>query len=240
MLRILVPAYFRPSGEGLRHWERLIDAARHAPVVAIVNPQSGPGAQLDPDYTRIIQEAVRSGVTCIGYISTRYGKRPPAEVREDIDRWNSFYPDVHGFFFDEQAEHHRHVNHYRALTRYSRRSLHDPLVVSNAGLMCSPDFFTRHATDVICVSENSRPPEASPLPDWLRNVPRHRICVLAHSQATDHDVRRSVASAVAQEIGFLYVTDDVLPNPWDRLPSFWDQLVREVRAVNEPVASMVH
>ncbi|MFO0889189.1 MAG: hypothetical protein U0790_08620 [Isosphaeraceae bacterium] len=37
-LGLLVPAYFYPAGEGLKSWERLIEAAGKVPIVAVANP----------------------------------------------------------------------------------------------------------------------------------------------------------------------------------------------------------
>ena len=34
--------------------------------------------------------------------------------------------------------------------------------------------------------------------------------------------------AASRNVGTLYVTDDVLPNPYDRLPSYWDQLLAAI------------
>ena len=45
---LLVPAYFYPAGDGLQHWDDLLAAADRVPIVAIVNPASGPGKAADP------------------------------------------------------------------------------------------------------------------------------------------------------------------------------------------------
>ena len=51
-VRLLVPAYFYPSGEGLAAWKRMMEF-RGAPIVAIVNPDSGPGKKADENYREI-------------------------------------------------------------------------------------------------------------------------------------------------------------------------------------------
>jgi hypothetical protein len=38
----------------------------------------------------------------------------------------------------------------------------------------------------------------------------------------------TVARSKALGAGWIYVTDDVLPNPWDQLPSYFDRLVQLV------------
>jgi len=38
--------------------------------------------------------------------------------------------------------------------------------------------------------------------------------------------------AVQRNAGGIYITDDVLPNPWDRLPNYWTSLVQAVAMIN--------
>ena len=102
-MRLLVPAYFYPAGKGEKEWERLLAAPEEAGVVAIVNPASGPGRRVDANYTKVLEQAKKSKVTLIGYVSTSYGKRKTEEVKGDVDQWVRFYPGIQGIFFDEQA-----------------------------------------------------------------------------------------------------------------------------------------
>jgi hypothetical protein len=101
-VRLLVPAYFYPSGQGLKSWEQLLAAAGKTPIVAIVNPASGPGKQVDEHYRALLLRARRSKLTLIGYVTLGYARRPVADVKADVDRWLSFYPEIGGIFFDEQ------------------------------------------------------------------------------------------------------------------------------------------
>ncbi|MCE9525960.1 MAG: spherulation-specific family 4 protein [Planctomycetales bacterium] len=85
-MRLLVPAYFYPAGKGEKEWERLLAAPEEAGVVAIVNPASGPGRRVDANYTKVLEQARRSKLTLIGYVSTSYGKRKTEEVKADVDQ----------------------------------------------------------------------------------------------------------------------------------------------------------
>jgi hypothetical protein len=42
-LKMLVPAYFYPAGDGLLEWDKLIEAAKTTDIIAIMNPNSGVG-----------------------------------------------------------------------------------------------------------------------------------------------------------------------------------------------------
>ena len=57
---LLVPAYIYPAGEGLTAWNDLIAAADKVPIVAIINPASGPGTQVNPEIKAVFERANRS------------------------------------------------------------------------------------------------------------------------------------------------------------------------------------
>ena len=119
-LKILVPAYFFPAGAGLEDWDRLIEAAAQVSIIAIVNPDSGPGEKPNPDYADVVTRAKKAGVEVIGYVNTGYGQRPRPEIEADIDRWIQFYPDIRGYSSTHRpgAE---HVDLYVALRAFCGR-----------------------------------------------------------------------------------------------------------------------
>jgi hypothetical protein len=45
-------------------------------------------------------------------------------------------------------------------------------------------------------------------------------------------MEQSIRRAAQWKVGYVFVTDDVGPNPYDRLPSYWDAEVEAVRRVN--------
>ena len=77
-------------------------AAERVPLVAILNPNSGPGAGRNSDYVNAIQALRVSGGRVIGYVSSAYTTRAAEEVRGDIDRYYSFY-EIDGIFIDEMT-----------------------------------------------------------------------------------------------------------------------------------------
>lgn len=58
--------------------------------------------------------------------------------------------------------------------------------------------------------------------------------MLAHTTASAADMRAAIDLAIQRNIGFVYLTDDVLPNPWDTLPSFWQDERDTLEAQNNP------
>jgi Spherulation-specific family 4 len=232
-LRLLVPAYFYPVRDGLKDWQRLSDAAVDVPIVAIVNPASGPGKKVDATYQDVLAKARKAGVTLIGYVSTSYAKRPAADVKADVDRWVEFYPNIQGIFFDEQTSRADKVDYYADLAQHARGKIDKALIVANPGTVCASEYLTKPTADVVCVFEHHTEFDKFKLPTWAEKLPAERFAALPYKTADAELMRTRVAAAVSGKIGYLYVTDDEGNNPWDRLPTYWPDLVEAVKQVNK-------
>ncbi|MFN3650878.1 MAG: spherulation-specific family 4 protein [Armatimonadota bacterium] len=231
-MQLLVPAYFYPAGKGLEDWNRLIEAAKRVPVTAIVNPATGPGEKTDPTYTAVLDRAERGGVRLIGYVSTSYARVPTDQARKDIDVWTRLYPQVRGVFMDEQVSAADRIDYYRELYSHVRRRYPEGRSFSNPGTLCDPGYLTRPATDVACLFENRTGFDALQLPNWARAIGRTRIAALAYQVPDAAQMTRYFAKASKEGIGHFYVTDAAGVNPWDRLPSYWNEEVALVERTN--------
>lgn len=230
-VKLLVPAYFYPAGEGLQTWHKLIAAGAKTPVVAIANPNSGPGTAIDPAYTKVIREAQGAKVIVIGYVSTSYAKRTAADIKHDIDEWLKFYPSIQGIFFDEQTSEAAKSDFYLDLAQYARKKIPRAFIVTNPGTNCAEEYFSKNVADTICVIENGEGLEKYTPPTWTKKYPAERFYGLAYHVSKVEGLRTSIQAASQKHLGYVYVTDDKLPNPWDTLPPYWDA---ELQAVNAP------
>lgn len=238
-VRLLIPAYFYPGGEGLKHWDRLFASARampDVPQVAIANPNSGPGEKIDDNYTTVLKRAKQAGILLVGYVSTRYAMRSLPEVKADIDRWLEFYPVIQGFFLDEQTSDTSKVDYYRDLTAYAHSRLSRSLVITNPGTTCVPEYVTRASVDTVCLYENKTGFNDFHLPDWTKGMPAKRFAVLPYQIAEEALMRATVQKAVKDGAGYLYVTDASGVNPWDRLPTYWEAELKLIQSINGPRA----
>ncbi len=234
-LRLLVPAYFYPASKGLTHWDNLLAAADKVPIVAIVNPASGPGRRVDPNYVAIFDRAKQTKIRLIGYVSTSYAKRTIADVQADVDGWLKLYPGIQGIFFDEQTSAAEHVPYYAALYKYVREEKKLSLVVTNPGTVCDEAYLSHPAADVVCLFENRTPFTADRLPEWSAKYAAEHVAVLPYNVQSADAMRACLRTAAARNVGYLYVTDDSGRNPWDRLPTWWTEEVEAVRAANHAV-----
>jgi hypothetical protein len=235
-LTILVPAYFYPVEQGLEDWNRLIKASHQVSITAIVNPASGPGKEVDPNYIKVFELAAKEPVTLIGYVTTSYCKRPIEDVKADVDRWLKFYPNIVGIFFDEQASGAEFVEYQATLYKYVRVDKKRQLVITNPGTVCAEGFLSKPATDSVCLFEGPQPLDPKGLPVWSKNYKPMQIVALSYKVKTLDSMRECIHNAVGNNVGYFYVTDAEGANPWNRLPAYWDEEVAAFRTA-KPNAS---
>jgi hypothetical protein len=214
----IVPLYTYPNDPS---WAAIVTAHAAHPtvrVVAIVNPDNGPGAAKLGAFTTGIGKLVAAGIDVIGYVATGYAAKSAASVEAEIDAWRSFYPQVSGIFFDEQSDDAADVAYYRARSQYAKaRGL--AYTVGNPGTDTAEAYIG--ALDTMLIYESKGLPTVSKLGGWHAKYAPLNFGVIPYGAALDaafvRDARRFV--------GFVYVQNDDLPNPWDTLPPFFGDLL---------------
>jgi hypothetical protein len=215
----------------LAEWDRLLKCPDPASVVVIANPASGPGKTRDRNFTDVLERARRREVPVIGYVSTKHGGRKPAEVREDVDLWVRLYPDIGGIFFDEQASDEDHVEYYASLYAYAHKYPRLALVVSNPGTECAEGYLARPAADASCLAEAGKNCDNYRPPPWAEGYAASRFAALVYH--VDAAQMPQCAQGMADKrVGYCYVTDGKMPNPWSRLPGYWEKELEAVQQIN--------
>jgi hypothetical protein len=231
----MVPAYFSPRPGG--DWDRLAVAARRVPLIAIVNPASGPGSSADSRFTSAIQGVRTAGGRVTGYVSTAYGKRAVADAEADILRYHQWYT-LDGFFLDEMANDGAAVSvaYYQELHDYIQRLKPTYHVTGNPGTQTAEIYVSKPTVDTVVTFENGSGYPGYVASAWTKKYPAYRFCHLLHSVPSTASLTNAVQLAQARNAGFLYVTDDVLDNPWDTLPTYWDTELNLIEAANRAAA----
>ncbi|HVY32077.1 MAG TPA: spherulation-specific family 4 protein [Polyangiaceae bacterium] len=212
----IVPLYSYPDAPA---WSALVKAKQAHPnvdVIAIVNPDSGPGANVDAAFTDGIAKLVAADIVPIGYVSTNYTKRDQSAVNGDTDQWHELYPAVQGIFFDEQSSQSGDEYFYSAVAGHARTQALD-LSVGNPGTGVPNSFLS--TVDVMLVYESAGTPTLNSLQKYASN--RERYGIIPYAAALDV----SFVKSATQSVRYVYLTDDDLPNPWDSLPSYFDDLL---------------
>jgi hypothetical protein len=222
-LEAVVPAYFYPSGTGLTYWNQMTTAAA---------TNSGPGAASDPNYASAVDALRAGGGKVIGYVHTSYGTRSSATVLAEVNSYASFY-NLDGIFVDEMDNTLGSLNYYTGLYS-SIKTAHPTLTVfGNPGTTTLEPYLTGPAADVLAVFEGDGANYLGYTPSsWNFNYDRSHFANLIYNVSTAAVMQSDVALAAARNAGYVYVTDDNLPNPYDTLPSYWDQEVSKIAELN--------
>lgn len=234
---VIVPFYLYPNNpytdpvclaffDLLRRFHRV-------PVIVVVNPASGPGTQKDLNWSAFIRIARACGATVLGYVSTGYAAHPEAEVKASIDAWGTLYADtpLDGIFLDEQTFEtgpggtgDAYVQLYRRYTDHCHAKGYYP-VVSNPGVPQQAAYFKVNTGDIIVTYENSTYPTEASLHgnfvDGFVDFSYRRRALLVYGQTAFSAPDLKLLCKYAR---WIYVTHDVLPNPWDSLPPYLENI----------------
>ena len=210
---IIVPLYTYPGGT----WDTVVKTKNNhpaVPIVAIVNPANGPGGSKDSNYVSGIAQLKAAGVVVIGYVSTAYTSRSLTAVKGDIDKWGSWYG-VDGIFFDEQTNWAGGESYYTQAGDYAE-SKGLGFTVGNPGADSLPSYLS--TVDVVLIYESPGLPNLSNYVSWGSSA-KDQLGMIPFSVSS---LPTSWLKDATGFIGWVYVTSDGLPNPWDSLPTYFD------------------
>ena len=221
-----VPAFFPPSD-----WNRAAVGGT-GPAVMILNPASGPGTAPNPEFRTAVQRAKANGSRVIGYIGTNYGLRPLWQSELYIRQYREWYG-VQGVFLDQSpTSGTAQIGYYRTLARYIHRLSPGAPIWLNPGVY--PDRAYMSVGSVVMAFEGSYQSYLGlKVPKWARHYPPDRFAHTIYA-ATRHDLTDAVRLSIHRDAGYVFVTDDVTPNPYSALPSYWGHEAPSVAANCQP------
>ena len=227
--QVAVPAYIDPT-IGKATEAELDELASQAPTVAfiVLDPDNGPGTAPNEPYRVVIERARRAGIAVYGYVDSAYAKRPVAEGLTDIEHWAEWY-DLRNIFFDQVTSSEQSLAYYLPLAG----RVHDQggKVVFNPGIYPAENY--ARLADITVTFEGSYADyRKQTQAKWAEDLPPERFWHLVYG-TPEHDLEDALALTRDRRAGYAYITDDTLPNPWDRLPPYWRSQTREVVESNE-------
>jgi hypothetical protein len=221
---VIVPLYSYPGPT----WNALIEeknAHKSVPIVAIINPDSGPGTE-DPNYSTNVQNLQAAGITVLGYVSTNYGAKSMPTVESEIDSYHNWYH-VNGTFFDQMSNVPGNETYYGNLTKYVKS--HDmSMTIGNPGIDTLPSYVG--TVDNIVVYDNPGLPSISSLGGWHENFTETNFSLISYSAS---NINSTYVENATRYVQYLYITNSTLPNPFLTLPSYFDDLLKMLENVNE-------
>jgi hypothetical protein len=221
---IIVPGYFYPSPTTL--WDSASSTSGAVSYI-VANPANGPGTGLDGAYASAIARAQAAGVHVMGYVHTSYGQRSASAVKADIASWKQFYG-VTDIFFDEASDSPQYLSYYQGLADVvhatpGAKTMFNPGTNVDQGYMAMADIvniFEGTASDLARFTPAS----------WVASYPKSRFSYLLYGVTSSSSMTTLLTQTAAMGAGHVYITNDILPNPWDTLPSYWST---EVSLVNQ-------
>lgn len=211
-MKIIVPAYFHATSP---LWTNLI-AQSPAVEYAIINPNSGPGTVRDVNYANTVALAQARGISILGYVATTYAAKPLDAVRMEMQMYRDWYG-VDGFFFDEASSGSKDLPYFATLYAEARG-----IVVLNPGAY--PHKAYVEVADVLCVEERGTDvieDHSQATADWMQGQPPEKFFYIIFGVPTAAKMRRILKKASENNVGYVYITNDVLQNPFDTLPKYW-------------------
>lgn len=215
---VIIPLYTYPTSPT---WQEVIQAKianPPVPVMAVINPNSGPGGAQDQNYVGGINSLRSAGVIVLGYVHTSYAQRSLSSVEADIALYQKWY-NVTGIFFDEMSNAIGNENYYSSLNTYAK-SLGYTMTVGNPGASVPESYVG--TLNVLCIYENQGLPSTSGLLNWTGGNGKQNFATISYGVSSFNS---SLESAVSSYVGWIYITSAGLPNPYNMLPSYFSSEV---------------
>ena len=215
---VILPLYTDPPSN---YWDMVIDAKTlhpHVPMIVTINPDNGPGSFINQNYTQIIQKLKSAGITVLGYIPTDLGRKDSTEVMKNIDEYRIWYA-VNGILFDEMPTTTGKEGYYKSLNDFAK-SQGLTLTVGNPGAAIPESYVG--VLDNIIIYENAGLPDLQILQGWHLKYNKKNFSITPYDVAS---LNQPYVINATKYVGYIYITDHNLPNPWNCLPTYFNNLV---------------
>jgi Spherulation-specific family 4 len=220
---MVAPLYADPAPDSpfSAQWAGLIMAKLanpSVPVVAIVDPDNGPGTAEDENFAVGIDALHQAGIAVLGYVDTSYGRVPLSEIENETSSYRSWYH-VDGIFFDDMNGSSA-ADAYYANATLEVHSMGLNYTMANAGASVTTP--SRYLADSIVEYEHSG------LPDVLTTTNATAGAMIAYSVA-QLPPASWFAALHGHGIDWVWVTDQ--SNSYVTLPTYLGQEMQEVASV---------
>lgn len=214
---VILPLYVSPGNA----WHDVIqEKIKHhkVPLVVIINPLNGSGHVKNDNYADGIQKMQSRDISVLGYVYTDYGARNSTDIKNEITNYKNWY-NVNGIFFDQMSNVPGNEVYYADLTNFVK-SLGLTFTVGNAGVDTQPSYIK--TVDNIVIYENNTLPSISYLAGWHKNYDKHNFSIIAFGI---DGLDKSFVDNASNSVGYMYVTNGVLPNPFNSIPPYFTDLM---------------
>lgn len=253
-LEVLLPAYFSATGTS-SPWAALTLSAQSNPdvrITAIAKPSDGTlNSASTADATLLTALTAFKAVPgtsnkIIGYVATGSGSSGAlsvADVKATIDNYIRLYPgQLDGFFLDGMSTDSARLAYFQDIFTYIKgittgTSSVPPTVFGNPGTYPVAAYATVADTLVTYAGNAAAYTSVDPQPasTWVYGKNNSAQAMLVHTASTCTDMQSVVKNANRPRMntGFVYATNLTIGAPWSALPTYWQQLLGTVDAINK-------
>src|SRR2546425_23353 len=192
----------------------------NVPIVAKVNPSNGPGTAPDATHLNGFNKLKAAGITVLGYVSTGYARDPNKSIaisEGKIDAYKNWY-NLDGIFFDEISNNAADAPYYSTVSNYAKNVDGMKMTVCNPGTSIPQSDVG--VCDTFEIYESAGLASTSTLQSrtFYPNYDKHSFYMLAHT--TNSIIQTDVTDRIPY-VGYMYITNDVEPNPYDTIPPYF-------------------
>jgi hypothetical protein len=209
-----VPSYFY-SGT---LWDQAIDTSP-TPSVMFLNVDNGPGTGPVSHFQQLVQTAQQHGITVLGYVSTEYTAVSIADVEAQVADYISWYG-VNGIMLDLGQGTPAAQPYYQTLYDYIHGHITNADIWINVGAYPDSSSFMSVANVVMVFEGSYSSFEGNSPPSWVNGFARNRFAQVVY-ETPQADLSAVVSQSWSRRAGYLFVTDQDLPNPYGAMPSYW-------------------
>jgi len=214
---VILPLYISPGNA----WHDVVqEKIKHhkVPMLVIINPLNGSGHVKNNNYADGVHKMQSRDISVLGYVYTDYGTRNSTDIKNEITNYKNWY-NVNGIFFDQMSNVPGNEIYYADLTNFVK-SLGLTFTVGNAGVDTKPSYIK--TVDNIVIYEKDALPPISSLAGWHKNYDKNNFSIIAFGI---DGLDKSFVSDASNSTGYMYVTNGVLPNPFNSIPPYFGDLM---------------
>src|SRR3989475_3584322 len=192
----------------------------NVPIIAKVNPSNGPGTAPDATHLNGFNKLKAAGITVLGYVSTGYARDPNKSIaisEGKIDAYKNWY-NLDGIFFDEMSNNAADAPYYSTVSNYAKNVDGMKMTVCNPGTSIPQSDVG--VCDTFEIYESAGLASISTLQSrtFYPNYDKHSFYMLAH---TTNSITQTDVTDRIPYVGYMYITNDVEPNPYDTIPPYF-------------------
>jgi hypothetical protein len=226
---VAIPLYNYPDST----WTTIVNVHAeypNVPIIAVVNPDNGPGSSEDPTFLAGIKQLQAGGVTVLGYVdlltNCECSVNPLSAVENEVSEYWSWYH-TNGIMFDDFNNGFTYSpSTYSSLSSYVK-SLGMTYTMGNPGTSVSDSYIGTLSN--LCIYESNGYPSLSSI--TYAGYPASDFTFVAYGVSFD----ASLVTSAAALVGYMYIDNQSGSNPYVTLSSLFTQTVSTLSAVDAPV-----